>query len=910
MANINGTEEGELITGLPEADFIIAGAGDDTVDGGGGNDIILGNEGADELTGGEGADNFFGRIENVDGDIITDFELGLSEEADRISIQFATSSVFALEFTDVGNDVELLINNFGDNTSATVTLLGLAGLNLTADIVTNAPLNSGEIFIFPADERPEDGLEVVGTDAGELLFGSESSDDIDARAGNDTIVPGAGQDLITTGLGRDLVFGQQGALNGDRITDFTFSDGPGAFQGNTADALVLSLADPANITTTFQTLGNDLVVTITDNGVSDVVTLDNALIQFGAAEVEFEAEIVSGTQVGLTDGAAVFIIANEIVNVAPVAVNDTFTAFDDETLIVNAANGLLQNDSDADGNLIVVEFVDGINGQVRIDLDGETVPLNNGEIFVRADGSFEYTAVDDNLTDAVFTYTLFDGIDEVTATVTIDVEQGNTPPEGTDDAYSVVPGTPLTVGTGSGLLANDTDAEGTALSVVSVNGDTGAVGNAVNVTGGTVTVAADGSFTFLRTPGASGTASFTYGLSDGTDTDTATVTVDLDGGSGGGSGGGNNGGGNNGGTVTATDDQFTADPDVLLNVAAQTGLLANDTGTNPVILSVNGIDLGEDGLVNLSLDGDGLLLVNQDGSFSFEKSGTDTSAVTFDYVVTDGTDTDSGTVTIEFGDTFDEVGTDSADSFDRQGSTANNSIDGAGGNDRVITGAGNDTVGGGAGNDFIDDIDNQDTGGNRLVGNDGDDTIIGRAGSYDIEGGAGNDNITVYAALGTNVVEGGGGNDTIELRRGTDNTIRGGAGDDRILVRKTIFNEIGLENKIFGGAGNDIIEIRDGYLNTIEGNAGDDLLIAGSGTDIFRFGAGFGNDTLRNFGTQGDDKIDLTEFAGLDFATFQSQVDSTGNGTFVWNAGDGDVLTIEALPFSGLNEAFFLFGDA
>ncbi|HEY0311187.1 MAG TPA: tandem-95 repeat protein [Allosphingosinicella sp.] len=98
----------------------------------------------------------------------------------------------------------------------------------------------------------------------------------------------------------------------------------------------------------------------------------------------------------------------------------------------------------------------------------------------------------------------------------------------TGDTYALTGNTPITFGTAQGLLANDYHGDGanvntsTGLSVALVNG-TG-IGGAITVhdaannalTAGSVTVGADGSFTFTPAAGYTGTAAFSYAISDGT----------------------------------------------------------------------------------------------------------------------------------------------------------------------------------------------------------------------------------------------------------------------------------------------------------------------------------------------------------------------------------------------------------
>ena len=93
----------------------------------------------------------------------------------------------------------------------------------------------------------------------------------------------------------------------------------------------------------------------------------------------------------------------------------------------------------------------------------------------------------------------------------------NTAPVASDDAYTTVAGTPLTVAA-PGVLANDVDADADLLTA----------GSASDPAGGAVVLNADGSFTYTPDAGFTGTDTFTYTAADGHGgTDTATVTLTV-----------------------------------------------------------------------------------------------------------------------------------------------------------------------------------------------------------------------------------------------------------------------------------------------------------------------------------------------------------------------------------------------
>gem|GEM_PF-1274441 len=95
----------------------------------------------------------------------------------------------------------------------------------------------------------------------------------------------------------------------------------------------------------------------------------------------------------------------------------------------------------------------------------------------------------------------------------------NTPPVAMDDNFTINEDGTLVVSAADGVLANDTDTDGDALTV------TGVVSGPAN---GSITLDADGSFTYIPVGDFNGTDSFTYEISDGNGgTSMATVTIEV-----------------------------------------------------------------------------------------------------------------------------------------------------------------------------------------------------------------------------------------------------------------------------------------------------------------------------------------------------------------------------------------------
>ena len=126
-------------------------------------------------------------------------------------------------------------------------------------------------------------------------------------------------------------------------------------------------------------------------------------------------------------------------------------------------------------------------------------------VIVHSDGSFAYTPAAHYSGPDSFTFKANDGaLDSSPATLSITITSINQITTAGGDAYNTDRNPPLSV-SAPGVLANDTDTDGDALSVELVNGPTS----------GTLTLNPDGSFTFMPQAGFVGLITFTYRVSDG-----------------------------------------------------------------------------------------------------------------------------------------------------------------------------------------------------------------------------------------------------------------------------------------------------------------------------------------------------------------------------------------------------------
>lgn len=192
------------------------------------------------------------------------------------------------------------------------------------------------------------------------------------------------------------------------------------------------------------------------------------------------------------------------VNDPPVARAESYETDEDTPLPVPAAEGVLANDTDVDGDPLVAVLVSG---------------PSDGQLTLASDGSFLYTPQPDFFGADTFTYRVTDGqVESQSVVVGITVHPVNDPPAAVDDRYVMDANTVLEVPATRGLLANDRDAEGTPLVVGIVQGPSH----------GTLELAPDGSFRYTPAPGYAGTDSFTYRATDDvSSSNVATVSIHV-----------------------------------------------------------------------------------------------------------------------------------------------------------------------------------------------------------------------------------------------------------------------------------------------------------------------------------------------------------------------------------------------
>jgi VCBS repeat-containing protein len=189
-------------------------------------------------------------------------------------------------------------------------------------------------------------------------------------------------------------------------------------------------------------------------------------------------------------------------NSAPTATADNYSVNEDATLTVNAANGVLANDSDPDSG-------DDLDAIVEIQPQHGQLNLNGGN------GSFSYKPDDNYHGPDSFTYHATDGLaNSNTVTVSITVIPVNDAPVAQGEDFNS--GTLGITIDAPGVLANDSDVDGDGLTAVLDN----------DVSNGSLSLNPNGGFTYTPDALFTGDDSFQYHANDGS-SDSGKVTVTI-----------------------------------------------------------------------------------------------------------------------------------------------------------------------------------------------------------------------------------------------------------------------------------------------------------------------------------------------------------------------------------------------
>ncbi len=356
---------------------------------------------------------------------------------------------------------------------------------------------------------------VLGTRGDDVLIGTDHNDFVFGFKGNDVLDGGAGSDWVFGGRGDDiLVYSMSGNL-GPGFTDAGARDYYDGGSGHDTLKLELTYGEAAlpavqKDIAALQAYLDALNAPKHGHGHDDDHGRDHDHDHDGHGPELPPLFHFTSFDLTLHGIEAVTI---DLVNHAPVAADDAGATDADTALAVDAAHGVLANDSDPD-HLDVLSIA-----------GFDAASAFGAAVSVAADGSYSYDPTGSHALQALaqgeiatdsFQYTIVDlaGASS-SATVEITVTGVNQPPVAAPDAFTLAEDTPLAV-PGPGVLANDTDPDGDAMSALLVDGPAH----------GTLALNADGSFDYAPNADYNGADAFSYRANDG-NADSSTVEVSL-----------------------------------------------------------------------------------------------------------------------------------------------------------------------------------------------------------------------------------------------------------------------------------------------------------------------------------------------------------------------------------------------
>ncbi|WNW08526.1 tandem-95 repeat protein [Vibrio alginolyticus] len=314
-------------------------------------------------------------------------------------------------------------------------------------------------------------------------------------------------------------------FNGEVTLDVVVADEEGATDVTTAGITVLEVNDPPVAGPTSYTIDEDSVLTFSESQVllnaSDVegdvelvgisydgpdgifTVNDDGTCSFAPNE-NFNGQVQLDVTIRDEDGAEVDTVINVNVlpiNDAPVS-GDLAYSVDEDGSITLSQEQLLSQASDIEGDDLTAS---------DLTVDGSaTVTAND-------DGSFTITPDADFNGDIDIQFNITDGTDTIQATADLTVNPVNDLPVPQDQQFSVEEDGTLQF-TDANLLAGATDIDGDNLTV-----------DGISYTGsdGVLTDHGDGTYTFAPNENFNGDVSFSFGVSDGTETVPANVDVSV-----------------------------------------------------------------------------------------------------------------------------------------------------------------------------------------------------------------------------------------------------------------------------------------------------------------------------------------------------------------------------------------------
>ncbi|WP_309545327.1 calcium-binding protein [Xanthomonas campestris] len=852
----------DIISGLGGNDGIAGGYGDDWIDGGHGNDLILGGPGANRLFGGLGDDILIGSSMLLAWRKPED-ELGSSDRNAWYSESASRPGIIS-----VGNG---WLSEVSGNTPA--------GSDATQNLFNfhvRAHYTNGQDPWVETNPNvlPSGNDDIDGGDGSDIAYGGEGNDTLLGGAQNDLLLGGSDHDYIDGEEGDDLIFGD----------NFSAANGIWSF-------MATQISDRAN------TSGNDIILggngedRIFGQGGNDVISggegddiLQGDRVDYGLTYSYVSAGLPGNDYI---DGGA----GND--RIYGDGGNDTLLGGDGADYILGDAVGI---DEPRHGN----DVIDGGSGV-------DTIIGLGGDDVIRGGEGNDLLLGDASASDLVLQ---FHGNDRIYGEGGNDEIQGNAG----DDYLSGGSGKDLLQGqSGNDTLSGDADDDELQ----------GGMGNdtLIGGAGNDSLFGEDGDDNLIGDEG----QDFIYGgtgndrLSGGGGTDTLV-----------GGDGGDNIDGNQGDDVIdgdeGDDDVDAGDGNDSVYGGGGNDLISGGLGNDTVTAAegndqVNGGD-GNDYLEGS--DGDDTLSGDKGDDIVIGGTGNDQA------VGGEGSDILYGDDQFGVYSGNDKIDGDAGDDY-LDGGRGDDQLDGGTGNDALMGAEGNDIylIKAGDGHDEVLGLGSQSAGrdtialsglsrnqatfrrsGSALVMTFGTDQSLRLEGFLARDSGGHRivfgDGSTMDRAEALSLLGGGTAGDDELQGSDQDDELYGEAGNDRLYGQEgndSLNGGIG-NDLVFGGGGNDLLEGGDGD-DLLDGGAGDDRLLGGAGSDIFRYGTGYGNDSIAF-----DPAAKVRQVQLLDIVNPAGMYYALKNGALIMtDINTGQSLTIEGYAGASGPTARILLAD-
>ena len=426
-----------------------------------------------------------------------------SSEHNEFAAGTTYTDTFAVASAD-GTTTSVTINILGTNDAAVLsadvsnlTETDTAGDISTSGMLTISDVDSPATFVAQAGTIGSYGTFAIDS-AGAWTY-TASSEHNEFAAGTtytDTFAV-ASADGTTTSVTINILGTNDAAVLSADVSNLTETDTAGDI--STSGTLTISDVDsPASFVAQAGTAGSYGTFAI-DSAGAWTYTASSEHNEFAAGATYTDTFAVASADGTLTSVAINILGTND----TPVANGDAATVA--EGGAVTTVN-VLANDSDADSALTAASITAFTQG-------------GNGSVVYNNDGTFTYTHNGSETTSDSFTYTIDDGAGGTATTavsLTVNAPVNQAPVSVDDSGFSTSQDTALTIAS-SMLLANDSDPNGDPLAITEVSG----------ATNGTVAFDSQTNvITFTPNANYTGTANFSYTVSDGTG-GTATASVGL-----------------------------------------------------------------------------------------------------------------------------------------------------------------------------------------------------------------------------------------------------------------------------------------------------------------------------------------------------------------------------------------------